>query len=343
MQEVVLAIDIGGTNVKSGLVDRNGKISNIIYQPSKAAEGRDALLAVLKDVVEKQCAVANVAAIGCGTPGAIDHKNGIVRYMQAHIPNYTGTPLAKYLSEFSKGKPAAIDNDVNLIALGENWQGIAQDARCQISIALGTGLGTGVVVDGKLFRGAKGRAPEYGHVIAVPNGEPCTCGNFGCYEVYIAPGKMATRARYYLDNGVPSALSECEEITAKEIIHLGNLGDHLCVKLLNDASFFLAMLIWNMTQAFDPDVIVIGGGMMKAGEKFLSHLNRELKKYYCPDELDPMYEIRISQMGDDAGIIGAAKLAWDWLDGTDRYNEKKKTTYNSRFRVAAKAADVKVN
>ncbi len=318
MQEVVLAIDIGGTNVKAGLVDRTGNISNVIYQPSRAAEGRDALLAVLKSVVEKQCAITDISAIGCGSPGAIDHKNGLVRYMQAHIPNYTGTPLAKLLSDFSGGKPAAIDNDVNLIALGENWRGAGKGANCQISIALGTGLGTGVVVDGKLFRGAKGRAPEFGHVIAVPGGEPCSCGNFGCFEVYIAPGKMARRAEYYLKSGVPSELANCKKISAKEIVHFGNRGDILCLKLLNDAAFYLAMLIWNMTQAFDPDTFVIGGGLMKAGDNFLTHLNRELEKYYCPDELAPMYKIKISELGDDAGIIGAAKLAWDRLDGIDR-------------------------
>ncbi len=318
MKNVVLAIDIGGTNVKAGLVDRSGEISNVIYQPSKADEGRDALLSVLEDVIKKQCSKADVAAIGCGSPGAIDHKNGLVRYMQAHIPNYTGTPLAKYLSDFSGGIPAAIDNDVNLIALGENWKGAGKGSKCQISIALGTGLGGGVVVDGKLFRGAKGRAPEFGHTVAVPGGEPCTCGNFGCYEVYTAPGAITRRAKHYLASGIISALSECEKITAKEIVHYGNLGDHLCSKILDDATKYLAMLIWNLAQTFDPDVFVMGGGLMKAGEKFLGRLNNELDRFYCPDELDPMFSIKISELGDDAGILGAGKLAWDWLDGTDR-------------------------
>ena len=318
MQNMVLAIDIGGTNVKAGLVDRNGEISNVIYQPSKAAEGRDALLSVIKDIVEKQCKKTEIAAIGCGSPGAVDHKTGMIRYMQMHIPNYTGTPLAKHLSEFSGGIPAAIDNDVNLIALGENWKGAGQGSKCQISIALGTGLGGGVVVDGKLFRGAKGRAPEFGHMTAVPGGEPCTCGNFGCYEVYTAPGAMTRRAINYLANGVPSALSECEKISAAEIVRYGNLKDHLCLKLLSESTKYLAMLIWNIAQSYDPDVFVIGGGLMKAGDKFLSHLNRELDKFYCPDELDPMYTIKISELGDDAGILGAGKLAWGWLDGIDR-------------------------
>ena len=318
MQNMVLAIDIGGTNVKAGLVDRNGIISNVIYKPSRASEGRDALLSVIKNVVESQCEKADVAAIGCGSPGAVDHKAGIVRYMQAHIPNYTGTPLAKHLFEFSGGIPAAIDNDVNLIALGENWKGAGKGSKCQISLALGTGLGGGVVVDGKLFRGARGRAPEFGHAIAVPGGEPCTCGNFGCYEVYTAPGAITRRAKNYLSSGILSVLSECEKISAAEIVHYGNLGDHLCSKILNDATKYLAMLIWNLAQEFDPDVFVIGGGLMKAGEKFLNHFNKELEKFYCPVELDPMYKIKISELGDDAGIVGAGKLAWDWLDGTDR-------------------------
>ena len=317
MEEHVLAIDIGGTNIKAGLVDREGNATHMLHRPSRAAEGREALLSVLKEVVEQQCAAGNVICVGAGSPGTISHRTGMVTYMQAHIPGYSGTPLAKRLSEWS-GVEATIDNDVNIIALGENWKGAGKGSRCQISLALGTGLGGGVVVDGKLFRGARERAPEFGHMIVNPGGEPCTCGNFGCVEVYTAPGAMARRAQRYLGTGVPSALANSEKVTAAEIVRYGNRGDHLCRKLLDEAARYLALLVWNLAQAFDPDVFVMGGGLMKAGGEFLGHLHRELEAYYCAPELEPMYTIKISELGDNAGVIGAAKLAWDWLDGIDR-------------------------
>ncbi len=310
----VLAIDIGGTNIKSGLVDRDGNISHQIHRPSHAAEGRDALLNVLKEVVEVQCEAGNVVSIGCGSPGTVNYKTGMVTYMQAHIPNWTDTPLGNLLTEFSENIPAVIDNDVNLIALGENWKGAGKGFDCQVSLALGTGLGGGVVVDGKLFRGAKDRAPEFGHIIVQPNGEPCTCGNFGCAEVYTAPGAMARRANNYLNMGIPSSLSNCKEVDAAEIVSQALKGDLLCRKIFDDATKYLALLIWNLSEAFDPDVFVIGGGLIKAGNTFLDPLNYELEKYYCAPELKPRYNIKKSELEDDAGILGAAKLAWDYFD-----------------------------
>jgi len=317
MNEHVLAIDIGGTNVKAGLVDRAGTVSHLIHTPSRAAEGRDALLSVLQDVIRQQTAHGRIVAVGCGSPGAVDHHNGRITYMQAHIPGWTGVPLAQHLSAWA-GVPATIDNDVNLIALGENWLGAGRGARCQISLALGTGLGGGVVMNGRLFRGAHGRAAECGHIIVRPGGEPCTCGNFGCAEVYAAPGAMARRAQWYLKCGVPSALRSARRVSAEEIFALAAQGDHLCRKLCKDAVSSFASLIWILTQAFDPDVFVIGGGLIKAGDAFMQPLQEELSAFYGAPELQPLVTLKFSALGDSAGIVGAAKLAWNWLDGTDR-------------------------
>ncbi len=314
MMKKVLAIDIGGTNIKSGLVDRDGNISHQIHLPSRAAEGREALLSVLKEVVEAQSEKEKIHCIGCGSPGTVNHKTGMVTYMQAHIPDWTGIPLAKLLSEYANGVPAIIDNDVNLIALGENWKGAGKGFKCQISLALGTGLGGGIVIEGKLFRGAKDRASEFGHMIVCPGGEPCTCGNFGCVEVYTAPGAMTRRAAHYKKNGIPSALSDCEEINAGKIVENALKGDLLCRKIFGDAVKYLSLLIWNLAEAFDPDVFVLGGGLIKAGDSFLRPLNDELEKYYCAPELKPMYNIKKSELEDDAGILGAAKLAWDEVE-----------------------------
>lgn len=314
--DLVLAIDIGGTNVKAGLVDRQGRVSHVIHRPSRAAEGREALLRVLKTVVHEQCRRGRIVAVGAGSPGTVSHTRGVITYMQAHIPRWTGTPLAKLLSQWA-GVPATIDNDVNLIALGEHWKGAGRKARVQVSLALGTGLGGGIVIDGKLFRGARGRAPEFGHMIVTPHGEPCTCGNFGCAEVYTAPGAIERRACQHLDTGVPSALRRTDVSTA-HILKLAAKGDLLCRKLRDDAVRTLALLIWNIAQAYNADLFVIGGGLMKAGSLFVKPLVAELESYYSAKELKPVYTIAFSTMGDNAGIIGAAKLAWDWLDGTDR-------------------------
>jgi glucokinase len=317
MSERVLAIDIGGTNVKAGLVDRQGEVTHMIHRPSRAAEGREALLAVLKEVVAEQSAHGPFIAIGTGSPGTINHTDGHVIYMQTHMPRWTGTPLGALLTEWS-GVPATVDNDVNVIALGENWMGAGKGSRCQVSLALGTGLGGGVVNDGVLFRGAQRRGIEIGHVIVCPGGEPCTCGNFGCVEVYTAPGAMIRRAERYLALGVPSALKIDEPITGAAIISHAHDGDHLCRKLLDDATHYLSLLMWQLCAAFDPDVFVLGGGLVKAGDAFLQPLQEKLGHYYYPRELEPRFSIAVSELGDAAGILGAAKLAWAWLDGVDR-------------------------
>ncbi len=317
MNEYVLAIDIGGTNVKAGLVDRAGNVSHSIHTPSHAAKGRDALLGVLHRVVHEQAARGRVVAVGCGSPGSVDHHTGAIVYMQAHIPAWTGTPLGAHLQEWA-GVPATVDNDVNLIALGEHWQGAGRGARCQVSLALGTGLGGGVVDEGRLLRGARGHAGEFGHIIVRPGGEPCTCGNFGCAEVYAAPGAMARRAHWYLTCGVPSSLHAARQVGAEEIITHAAQGDHLCRKLMRDAITSLAALIWTLKQAYDADVFVIGGGLIKSGAAFMQPLQQELSQFYGPPELQPILTLKVSELGDNAGIVGAAKLAWDWLDGTDR-------------------------
>jgi glucokinase len=317
MSEHVLAIDIGGTNVKAGLVDREGAISHVIHRPSRAAEGREALLGVLQDVVREQQANGDFVAIGTGSPGTISHTDGSVLYMQTHMPRWTGTPLGALLAEWS-GVPATVDNDVNVIALGENWKGVGQGARCQISLALGTGLGGGVVIDGVLYRGAQKRGIEIGHVIVCPGGEPCTCGNFGCVEVYTAPGAMARRARRYLATGVPSELDPDSRVIGSDIIRLAGEGDHLCMKLLDDATHYLSLLMWQLCAAFDPDVFVLGGGLLKAGDAFLQPVAAKLARYHYPPQLEPRFRIAVSELSDTAGILGAAKLAWDWLDGVDR-------------------------
>ena len=316
-QSRVLAIDIGGTNVKAGLVDRNGVITGMTHRPSHAAEGRNALLDVLRGLVKEMCAGSKVAAIGVGSPGTIDHHDGSVVYMPAHIPDWSGTPLGKLLRTWS-GVPATVDNDVNVIALGENWKGAGKGCLNQVSLAMGTGLGGGIIINGRLYRGARGYAPELGHIVVCPGGEPCTCGNFGCVEVYTAPGAIARRAEHYLRLGVPSALRDCPQITAREIVKFGNAGDHLCRKLLDEAAHYLALLIWNLMQTLEPHVFVLGGGLMKAGKAFLDPLHRELDAFHQQQELRPMYKLRVSQLGDNAGILGAAQLAWSWLDGTDR-------------------------
>jgi glucokinase len=308
----VLAIDIGGTNIKAGLVDRAGTIRHMLHRPSHAARGRNALLAVLADVVAIQTRRAPIVAVGCGSPGTINHATGMVTYMQTHMPGWTGTPLRQQLERMA-GVPATVDNDVNLVALGEHWKGAGRGARCQLSLALGTGLGGGLIVDGRVFHGAGGRATEFGHMIVKPGGEPCTCGNFGCVEQYAAPGAMARRAAYYLTLGVPSVLARCATISAADIIkHAGT--DHLCRQVFTDAIDGLALVMWNLLQALDPDVIVIGGGLVKAGNALMKPLRAALATYYNPPALAGRVTLKVSTLGDNAGILGAARLAWDWLE-----------------------------
>jgi glucokinase len=313
MNSHVLAVDIGGTNIKAGFVDRKGNISDELYCPSRAAEGRAALLTVLHDSILQLTADMQPAAVAIGSPGTVDHITGTITYMQAHIPGWSGTPLSQIVGEWVDA-PVLVDNDVNLIALGENWKGAGKGSHCQLSLAFGTGLGGGVIIDGHIFRGSGGRAPEFGHIVVHPQGEPCTCGNFGCAEVYVAPGAITRRAEKYLATGVQSTVRECEKITMECIMNCADQGDRMCLRLRDDAIRYSALLIWNLTRAFDPDVIVLGGGLIKAGNSFLSPLKRQLDSYYLPHECAGGYRIEVSTSGDRAGILGAARLAWDRVE-----------------------------
>lgn len=310
MNTHVLAIDIGGTNIKAGFVDRDGNISDDLYRPSRAAEGGDALLSVLHDIICELTAFRTPAAVAIGSPGTVDHASGTITYMQAHIPGWSGTPLAHIAGEWVDA-PVVIDNDVNLIALGENWKGAGRGARCQLSLAFGTGLGGGLIIDGHVFRGSAGRAPEYGHMVVHPQGEPCTCGNFGCAEVYVAPGAITRRAENYMATGVVSLLKKCDNVSMESIMACAENGDVMCQRLRDDAIRYSALLIWNVNHALDPDVIVLGGGLMKAGDAFLAPLKKQLDSYYLPDECEAAYRIEVSELSDTAGILGAARLAWD--------------------------------
>ena len=330
-KEYILSIDIGGTNLKSGLVDREGNVFDVFQTPSFAYKGREYILEALSNVIERQRSKGKrIVAVGAGSPGTVNNRTGYIDYMQAHIPNWGGTPLGKYLTDWT-GCPSQIDNDVNLIALGENWKGAGRGARCQVTLAMGTGLGSGIVIDGKLLRGAFSNAAELGHSIVSLDGTnlPCTCGNFGCAESFIAPGKIIQRAHFSMQNGIPSKLAG-EGLTAdaitqlyrantppfftlKEIIELYD-EDFLCKRLIDDAMKYLAFLMYNCVKIFDPDVFTLGGGMMKSAHILLPMLERELSRYYFSPELPARYEIKVSELGDDAGLYGSAKMAWDYLD-----------------------------
>lgn len=329
--QYVLAIDIGGTNLKSGLVDRSGQITDIIQTPSHAAEGRDPMLEAIHSVVERQKATGKkIVAVGAGSPGTVNNATGMIDYMQAHIPNWTGTALGSCLADWA-GAPSQIDNDVNVIALGEYWKGAGRGSRCQVTLAMGTGLGSGVVIEGKLLRGAFCNAAELGHTIVCPDGPnvPCTCGNYGCAESFIAPGKIIQRAHMAMSNGLPSKLAgpnatQDEQtrmyregrppvFSVKEVVEYYD-QDFLCKRLLDDAMKYLALLMYNLSKTFDPDVYTLGGGMMKSSHILLPMLKAQLARFYNSPELPIRYKINVSELGDDAGIYGAAKMAWDYLD-----------------------------
>lgn len=331
-KEYVIAIDIGGTNLKADLVDREGNISDFSYTPSHASEGRDALLASLKKIIslQKECG-KKIVGIAAGSPGTVNNATGVIDYMQAHIPNWTGTKLGEFLSQ-EAGVPSQIDNDANVIALGEYWKGGGQGAKCLLALALGTGLGSGLVVEGKVMHGPFFNAVEVGHTIVCTDGTnvPCSCGNFGCAESFISPGKMISRAHHSMQVGLPSVLggypklsiaqiqeryknNDVPEFTVKDMVDHYN-DDFLCKRLIDDSMKYLALLIYNLSKCYDPDVITLGGGMFKSADFFMPLLYGQLARYYVSPDLPVKYQIKISELGDLAGIYGAAKLAWDHVD-----------------------------
>lgn len=309
----VIGIDLGGTKIAAALVDRDGNITTTAQRPTGVEQGKEFVLQQIVTVAEDVIAIGDVtrqqvAAVGLGSPGIIDPESGTVVGMTVNLPDWEGTPL-KQILEDGLHLPAFVDNDVNVMTLGEWMFGAARGAQHLVFMAIGTGIGGGILIDGKLHHGARCTAAEVGHITIVADGPPCACGNYGCLEALASGPAIARRAREYVTKGVDTRLkrmvSAPDEITAEKVAEAARNGDELCRSIIEEAGRYIGIAAASLMNVLDPDCIVIGGGVAQIGDMLLEPARREVQRR----ALSPA-PILQTKFGVEAGQIGAAALAW---------------------------------
>ncbi|HHW48531.1 MAG TPA: ROK family protein [Clostridiaceae bacterium] len=310
-----IGIDLGGTFIKAGLVDENGKIILKDSIPTGKERPyqeivRDMAMLVKKIIKDAQIDEKDVKSIGIGSPGTPDDKEGILVYAN-NLPDFVNVPLRTEIQKYID-LPVILDNDANCAALAESIAGAAKDVKNSVTITLGTGVGSGVVIDGKLYSGFNYSAPEMGHMVIRIDGEQCTCGRKGCWEAYASASGLIEQTKRAAMENKDSLINllvdgDLSKIDAKTAFDAAKQGDETGRKVVEQYIKYLAEGLTNVINIFAPEVVAIGGGVSKEGEYLLKPL-RELvyKDVYFKGE--PQTQIRVAQMGNDAGIIGAAML-----------------------------------
>jgi glucokinase len=320
----VIGIDIGGTNCVVGVVAADGsRITAEHSQPTLAARGRSAVIADLVtmartaiDAVRSADPQATVLGVGVGAPGPLDIHRGVVIL----TPNlgWSNVPLRSLLAA-AIGLPIALENDANAAVQAECWVGAARAGRCVIGLTLGTGIGGGIVLDGKLHHGASDAAGEFGHMVINFDGPLCGCGNHGCLEAYASGRNIARRARELMAQGQASALDALsggvpDRVTAELVYHAAATGDAVAGQVAEDTARYLGIGVANLINLFNPDMVVILGGVAHAGDALFAPLRREVVARAFKPAVDAC-QIVPGALHGLAGVYGAAKAFLDQRAG----------------------------
>jgi glucokinase len=303
--KIAIGIDFGGTSVKPGVVSGSEIIARSEPIPTRKHDSADGLLAtVFRDVAILRKQHPEVCALGAGLPGIIDGLNGRVREL-SNVPGWRDVPLTALLRE-ETGLPSIIENDANAMAYAEWRFGAGRDRLNVICMTLGTGVGGGLILDGKLFRGSQLGAGEIGQMIIEPQGVPGHYGNFGALEKYVGNRQIAERAhKAYTAAGIARAP---EELTPLFLEKMAHSGDEIAAKLWEDIGFEIGIMLTNIAWLLNPDRIVIGGGVARAGPLVFEPIKRTIRERTSGIYHEHL-EVVPAELGNDGGIIGSAALA----------------------------------
>lgn len=308
-----VGIDLGGTNIVAGVVDENynivAKASTKTNCPRPEKEIADDMAKMALQAVENAgLAIDQIEWIGIGTPGIANSETGIIEY--SNNLGFKNTPMVKYISEVID-KPVFIENDANAAAYGEYVAGAAKGAKNAVCITLGTGVGGGIIVDGKIYSGSNFAGAEIGHTVIEVDGAQCSCGRKGCFEAYSsATGliRMTNEAIAEHPESLMAKMSEKAKVTARTSFDAMRDGDE-CAKVIVDKYIkYLAAGITNTINIFQPDVLCIGGGVCNEGDALLLPMKAIVEKEVYTRDSEKNTKIVIAELGNDAGIIGAAFL-----------------------------------
>ncbi len=313
-----LGIDLGGTNIAAGIVNELGELIAKESIPTLAHRSYQEIIADMSKVALKACEKANltipeIKGIGIGSPGTVDSKNGVIVY--TNNINFENVPMRDELRKYID-LPVYISNDANCAALGETADtGAARGFKNVIMITLGTGVGGGIIIDGKIYEGDYSAGAELGHTMLVVDGVPCTCGRNGCWESYSSATALIRETREALEYTKDTIMweminNDIEKISGRTAFDASRKGDKVAKSVVDNYIKYLSEGIIDMVNIFRPEILLVGGGVCNEGEYLFGPVREYVKKYAYGGNRTLMPRIEKAALGNDAGIIGAAMLVY---------------------------------
>jgi glucokinase len=298
----VLGLDIGGTKIAAAVVDADGGVHGFVTAPSDAdsSVGVERLFELGRRALAESGLEVDAVGIGCGGP--LDSERGVL-VAPLHLPGWRDVPITD-LAAAAFGRPAVLDNDATAAAAGEHRHGAGRGTRTMVYLTISTGVGGGVVVDGRLHRGPRGNAGELGHVTVDWHGRRCRgCGRRGCLEAYCSGTSIAER-------GVEAGLEA--GVTAADVAEAARAGDEIASRVWDETCEALACGITSIANLFEPELVVLGGGVTRTGEQLLGPVREQV----AAQVIGPPFSIVAAASGDAVGVVGAATVAYERLNAT---------------------------
>jgi glucokinase len=315
--DVVLGLDVGGTKIAAGVVRGDGVPLSLLVEPSRAEQGPDAMIQRHLDLARRAVDLArltwaDVRAVGIACGGPLDPFAGVIQ-SAFHLPGWKDVPLADIVARALE-RPAVVDNDATAAAIAEYWFGAGREHRARhlVYLTISTGVGGGLVLDGQLYRGAAGNAGELGHLTVDYRGRTCACGRRGCLEAYASGTDIARRAREALEDGRPSSLRELPDITALDVAEAAAAGDAVAGAVWDETTAILGSAVATILDAFNPDLVVLGGGVTRAGDQLLLPV-RAAGLAQAMEPAARRAKIVLAGLGDNLGVVSAASVAFERL------------------------------
>jgi len=314
--DLILGVDLGGTKILTAVTNSQGKILSRDHSITPAKKGHEAVMQSILESAQRALEQADVAiseltAVGIGAPGLSNSETGIL-FTSPNLPGWQDIPLRDIMQE-KLGKKTFLINDANAAALGEFCFGAARGARNFIYITLSTGIGGGIVIDGKIYTGAIGTAGEVGHMTIDDNGPICNCGNKGCWETLASGTALAREAKHRIKEGARTSILEyakndVEKVTAQVIYSAAEQGDSLSKELIARTGYYVGVGLANLINIFNPELIVIGGGLSNIGDMLLGPALKTAGERAYKEAFQAV-RFASAGLGRNSGVLGAAAFA----------------------------------